>query len=156
MITKHGKVYACGCNVYGQLFSDRRHYHKLTLVKDLCNEFIIDVQSGLTHSLFLTSMVYCQMINRMIGDGTVYSKGQIYIDKILLNTPMKSISVGMYHCLLLTTDGILHHCPKLRGMESTIVHLPDNDEAVQISAGFNFSCILSKLGRVYSMGTVSL
>jgi RCC1 and BTB domain-containing protein len=169
IVTKDDKTYAFGKNSRSQLgFGHREVVTEIQIVKELCDQQIIDFANGDRHCIARNSRgkVYCWGSNYsgLLGIGSQdesYHKPKL--NQYLNNEFVIDISCGVYHSLVLTNCGevyawgynywgrIGNGCNdhqlipiKVRGF--------NNERVVMISCGSGHSTALTECGHVYSWG----
>jgi alpha-tubulin suppressor-like RCC1 family protein len=169
IVTKNDKTYAFGINTNNQLgFGHNRVVNEIQIVKELCDQQIIDFANGLNHCIARNSSgkVYCWGYYnwRYLGIGLEdndYHKP--IINKYLNNEFVIDISCGAQHSLMLTNCGEVYawgvnYFGQIGNGCNSDQLIPikvksfNNERIVMISCGWNHSMALTECGHVYSWG----
>jgi alpha-tubulin suppressor-like RCC1 family protein len=169
IVTKDDKTYAFGNNYYNQLgFGHDKVVNEIQIVKELCDQQIIDFANGLFHCIARNSSgkVYCWGWNRRgyLGIGSEVESYQ----KPMLNQHLNyeffiDISCGAFHSLVLTncgevyawglnTNGQIGNGCNDNQLIPIKVKGFINEKVVIISCGWVHSLVLTECGYVYSWG----
>jgi alpha-tubulin suppressor-like RCC1 family protein len=169
IVTKDDKTYAFGKNSNNQLgFGHNRAVSEIQIVKELCDQQIIDFANGFYHCIARNSSgkVYCWGYNEYgyLGIGLKdYSSYKPKLNPYLNNEFVIDISCGAEHSLVLTNCGevyawgandfgqIGNSCNDDR-LKPIKIKGFNNERVLMISCGFNHSMALTKWGHVYSWG----
>jgi alpha-tubulin suppressor-like RCC1 family protein/tRNA A-37 threonylcarbamoyl transferase component Bud32 len=169
IVTKDDKTYAFGINSFNQLgFGHDKVVNEIQIVKELCDQQIIDFANGSEHCIARNSSgkVYCWGWNYsgLLGIG---SKDDSYhkpkLNQYLNNEFVIDISCGLYNSLMLTNCGEvnvwgLNNWGQIGNGCNDNQLIPikvkgfNNERVVMISCGSSHSMALTECGHVYSWG----
>jgi alpha-tubulin suppressor-like RCC1 family protein len=169
IVTKDDKTYAFGVNSLGQLgFGHNWVVNEIQIVKELCDQQIIDFANGLCHCIARNSSgkVYCWGRNELglLGIGSEdWSYQKPILNLYLSNEFVIDISCGFYHSLVLTNCGEVYawgsNCYGQIGNGCNDSQLKpikvkgfNNERVVMISCGRKHSMALTESSHVYSWG----
>jgi alpha-tubulin suppressor-like RCC1 family protein len=170
IVTKDDKTYAFGVNSRGRLgFGHNRVVNEIQIVKELCDQQIIDFSNGKYHCIARNSSgkVYCWGYNEFgyLGIGSKdYSSYKPILNQYLNNEFVIDISCGDSHSLVLTNCGevyawgenysgqIGNDCNDHQLMPIKVKGF-NNERVVMISCGWRHSMALTECGHVYSWGS---
>jgi alpha-tubulin suppressor-like RCC1 family protein len=169
IVTKDDKTYAFGINSFNRLgFGHNRVVNEIQIVRELCDQQIIDFANGLKHCIARNSSgkVYCWGCNEWgylgIGSQDIGYHKPI-LNQYLNNEFVIDISCGAYHSLVLTNCGevyawgvnnwgqIGNGCNRDQ-LKPIKVKGFNNERVVMISCGYHHSMALTECGHVYSWG----
>ncbi len=169
IVTQDDKTYALGNNTFSQLgFGHNRVVKEIRIVKELCDQQIINFANGEYHCVALNSSgkVYCWGWNRW-GVLGIESQDESYIkptlNEHLNNEFVIDISCGAEHSLALTNSGEVYawgwnHFGQIGNCCNDNQLIPikgegfNNKRVVMISCGWGHSMALTECGHVYSWG----
>ncbi len=169
IVTKDDKTFAFGKNSRKFLgFGYNRVLNEIQIVKELCDQQIIDFANGFYHCIARNSngKVYCWGYNEwgFLGIG---SKDRSFhkpiLNQYLNNEFVVDISCGVQHSLVLTNCGEVYAWGEnYRGQigngcnrnQLTPIKVKgfNNERVVMISCGWKHSMALTECGHVYSWG----
>jgi hypothetical protein len=169
IVTKDDKTYAFGNNSYNRLgFGHNRFVNEIQIVKELCDQQIIDFTNGLEHCIARNSSgkVYCWGRNDwgLLGIGSQDENlHKPKLNQYLNNKFVIDISCGARHSFVLTNCGEVYAWgDNYRGQIGNSCNrdqlIPfkvkgfNNERIVMISCGFLHSMALTECGHVYSWG----
>jgi alpha-tubulin suppressor-like RCC1 family protein len=171
IVTKDDKTYAYGINSHNQLgfgHNRERFVNEIQIVKELCDQQIIDFANSLYHCIARNSSgkVYCWGWNRsgLLGIGSgVDSYDKPILNQYLNNEFVIDISCGFGHTLVLTSCGevyawgensfgqIGNGCNDNQLIPIKVKGF-NNEKVVMISCGYYHSMAITEYGHVYSWG----
>ena len=107
----HGRVYAWGWGVHGQL--GHGHFDDVPnpqVVRRLSQKAIVQIAAGYAHSLCLTNQgeiwSFGLGMYGQLGSG-ITDKSLVPL-RVVLSVPVRKISTGYFHCLALAEDGSVY------------------------------------------------
>jgi alpha-tubulin suppressor-like RCC1 family protein len=169
IVTKDDKTYAFGRNSNNQLgFGHFGIVNGIQIVKELCDQQIIDFANGLFHCIARNSSgkVYSWGYNNwgLLGIGSEdFRYHKPILNQYLNNEFVVDISCGAYHSLVLTNCGqvyawgvndygqIGNGCNRNQLIPIKVKGF-NNERVVMISCGDRHSMALTECGHVYSWG----
>ncbi len=170
IVTKDDKTHAFGNNSHNRLgFGHREVVNEIQIVKELCDQQIIDFANGWRHCIARNSSgkVYCWGQNKCGLLGIGLQDGSYHKPKLnqyLNNEFVVDISCGELHSLVLTNCGEVYAWG--RNSEGQIGNgcnsnqlIPikvkgfNNERVKMISCGWKHSMALTECGHVYSWGS---
>ncbi|XP_053673272.1 probable E3 ubiquitin-protein ligase HERC4 [Anopheles nili] len=174
LLTREGKMYACGNNDHGQLGhgsdslpNKRPRMSRFKLLTSLENYIITNVSCGVAHSLALTNWghVFSFGSNTVGQLGHDTENGSVpRMVKTIGTKHVVQISSGQYHCLVLTNSGELYAWGSNSygqlgiGTISEKVTVPTLIQSLAgipiafIACGGNHSFAVSKSGAIFGWG----
>jgi alpha-tubulin suppressor-like RCC1 family protein len=168
IVTKNDKVFAFGDNKYGCLGLGHNNAVKVPeIVKELCDQQIIDISCGCFHVLALTKSGKCFSLgsnaNGQLGNGTLNNENKPKVINALFYENVVQIACGSYHSLVVTKTGDLYGfgnndegeigCGSHTNQLIPKIIIGFNDEKiVSITCGCYHSLVLTDVGNVNSWG----
>jgi alpha-tubulin suppressor-like RCC1 family protein len=172
IVAKDDKTFAFGINSFNQLgFGHNRVVNEIQIVKELCDQQIIDFANGFYHCIARNSSgkVYYWGFNEwsVLGIGSVdESSYKPILNQYLNNEFVIDISCGVSHSLVLTNCGDVYtwgrndwgqignsigYCNRDQLIPIKVNGF-NNERVVMISCGWYYSMALTECGNVYSWG----